>query len=300
MVQVNKIGKNKPASTPPAKDAGTADASLIQSNTTEKQLATIAKNAKLPAFLQKDDRMPGIISPELTGYVGFADHRSKNWNALQAAGIEAGDPYICKDGQYHLCKPLQFHLLAGRAFKTCMEGQEGTFIFVTSEVDTPAEVLFEHLTKKEQDRLGIKKFKELLQEHYVCLMVVYHQNQLIPIKADFRGTKKSAAESPVRAIEEAASPDWLKKSDAHRITAAYPEPSGRVFVTVDTHFKVGKSSGNGFYVAQANCQPSTIEQMKSLLDAYADEDFMNQLNEAHSNYESRIEFLESVAISCVK
>lgn len=322
MVQVNKMTASKTASkppvkaTPPAKSTPTvvtpppAAAALTKSNpAAEKAIATAAKNAIIPAFLQKDNHLPAIIPGAETGYVGFADKRNKIWESLQACGIEEGDPYICRNNEYIKCKPLNYFLLAGQSFKSVMLGEAGEWVYATRDIQAPTEQLWEMVNpalKKESRVPGqaavrepvlpdLKFFKKNLQEHYViCMVVMLDDGTLIPTKGDFRGTKKGSAEGPIRAVEAASTPDWLTKSDAHKVTGVFPHPFGRVIHSVNTFYTVGKGSGFSFYVAKAVSNPPTIEQMDRLLQAMADKDYNIEVEEAHNNYIKRCDFLDEL------
>lgn len=265
-----------------------------------KALQKAASGIKLPAFLQKAT-LPQLISGELNGYVGFADVQSKNWPQMQQAELEPGDPFMFKDGNYTPLKPLEFFLVMGDTLRSTMVGQEGTFTFVTRDLETPlkdiaASIETEGLKGPMLEVAQTQKRDILKAEpHYVCLIIVKVGETLVPIKADFRGTKTGATEPAVRAVEFAGTPDWLKQSEAHKATAAYPHPFGRVWNVVTTMPKVGRTSGNNFFVARCQSRPATITQMQMLVDHFAEEQFVTDLEEAERNYQGRLEFLDKIA-----
>lgn len=288
-------------------DVGTIDAATLTKSSQSKAIATAAKGVNLPAFMQKDSRLPALVPGMETGYVGFADNRNKIFSSLQANGIEEGDPYLARNNTYTLCKPLNYYLMIGESFRSIMLGEAGEWVYCTRDINAPTDLLWDNVAdslKASQKKGGLtleaklpdyKFFQKNLQEHYVLLMIVLLDNgELVPVKGDFRGTKKGVAEGPIRAVEAAAGSEWLDKSDAHRVSGQFPDPFGRVLHTVSTYFKSGKKSGYSFYVAEAVSAPPTIEQMEALLEALKSEQFTREMGEAHKNYTARIEFLDNI------
>lgn len=246
-------------------------------------LQKAAGEVQMPAFLQRLS-LPEVIPYEQSGYIGFADTQSKNWASMQAAGIEAGQAFLYKDKTYTLLDPFEYVLLMGEAFRTTMEGKEGKFTFVTRDTETPL---------REFAAANPKALKA--EPHYCCLCLVHVGGALVPVKGDFRGTKSGAAESAILAVQSAESPEWLRISDAHKVTSAFPQPFGRVWNTVTTQYKVSKSSGNPYFQGKCQPTPSTIDQMQLIVDSFANPEFVASLEEAERNYQSRIEFLDKIA-----
>lgn len=268
------------------------DAGLTQSNIPS-NLQKVSQGFNLPACLQ-DDTDIVLAQNMLTGYVGFADHRSKNWPAMQAAGCETGDPFIYRDNAYIPLRPLEYFLMKCETFRSTMQGQEGKFTFVTRDIETPLSEL-----QRKHPTLPIDKGRGARAEpHYVCLMIVLLQDQsLVPIKADIRGTKTGAVEGPSRAIEAAASPDWGKRGDTHKLSTMFPKPWGRVFHSVTTHPKTGKTSGDGFHVCNAVSTPTSMTLLESLFAAFKDKDFITDIEEADRNFKSRVEHFDKIAVN---
>lgn len=302
-----KSGPTKEKQTITKADVATVPATSLTQSSDSKAIATAAKGAILPAFLKKDGNLPAIIPGAETGYVGFADNRNKIFGSLQACGIEEGDPYICRNNEYILCKPLKYYLLAGESFKSIMLGEAGEWVYCTRDIVSPTDQLWEkvHPALKAPSRVGsvtkeavlpdLKFFKKNLQEHYViCMVVLTDDGDLIPTKGDFRGTKKGTAEGPIRAVEAASTPEWLNRSDANKVAGQFPHPFGRVLHSVSTFYGSGKASGYSFYVAKAVSRASTIDEMKQLLEAMADKDYMRDVEEAHINYTKRCDFLDQL------
>jgi len=252
--------------------------SLIKSNLPNPSLS---QGLTLPGFLRKVP-LPPTSNRQLTGYVGFASTQSKRWGQQQASGLVEGQPFIFHNNAYIRLERLEFFLCIGESFQTMMSGRAGTFIFATRDMTMQLEPVVHkgNLVK--------------LEPHYVCLLLVNLNGTLVPIKGDFRGTKSGGIENAIRAVEAASNPDWLKLSEAHRITAAFPEAWGRVYNTITTKRGVSQENGNSYYAAQCQPSPAPLAQMELLVNALKDEAFMNVLTEAHTNFGQRIKFLVNI------
>lgn len=255
-------------------------AELIQSNTSSAQLAETAKGCNLPAFLQGTDNLPEV--PDFQGtYIGFAHPQSKQWLYMMQAGLEEGEPFIKLPEGIVKLNPLKFFVLMGDSFKTLMVGREGKFKFVTRDMDHPE----------------MREGATALQEHYPCLLIVDTPQGLIATKGDFRGPKSKGIKSAILAVKAASDPDWLKKSDAHKITAAFPQPFGRVFNTLTTErdiVKGGPNKGNPYHRAECDSRPSTVAEMEKLIKAFSDPEFVSSVEEAKKQYDARISFLDKI------
>lgn len=293
MPTVNKVGSKKPATAKQPTNQRTAGPERIDPNDTPPSYGsttTLAPNpsdakalAKATSNLSIPDFMENNVLPEVgdsgTGYVGFASSNSLNWPQMQMAGLKEGQPFCHHNGQYIAVETLEFFLLLADSFQTLMVGKQGEFKFATRDMSL------------EGPRQGTNR----TEPHYVCLLLVKVENELLPIKGDFRGTKSGGVEGAIRSVEAAAEPEWLKMSDAHRITSAFPKPFGRVFHRVTTSYQVSKTSGNPYYRAKCASQPATIAQMQLLADKLKDDDFRVNLKEAKGNYDQRIQFLDNIA-----
>lgn len=251
--------------------------SLMESKDASRQLAKTAERVNLPAWLQNTP-MPETTASDFGGYVGFASSASGKWAEQQAARLQDGTPYLYHQQRYIPCDPLEFFLLAGECFQTLMVGKEGKFQWASRDMNEEGPTAGSNRT----------------EPHYVCSMIVRAEGRLIPIKGDFKGTKSGGVEGAIRAVEAAGTPEWLKLSDAHRITAAFPQAFGRVFHKCTTKMMVSKTSGNAYYRASVVSNPATLTQMQELIDALTDDDFRAGLDECHKNYLARIAFIDAV------
>jgi hypothetical protein len=300
--------KNVPASATPVPRNG----SSVQPSTTDnppsygqtnhplteskgnQELVKSATAITIPAFLQQQT-LPEV-EDRTSGYVGFASSASKNWSVQQMNGMSEGQPFIYYKQQYLPCDSLQFFLLIGQSFQTIMVGKEGKFKYVTHDMDEEFEqirnnnITVQGKSVPLHSAIGTSK----LEAHYVMMMICVTGNSLIPIKGDFRGTKSGGMEGAIRATEEAAKPSWINLSEATRATAAFPQPWGRVFHSIDTTRHVSKTSGNPYYRANCNSRPAKIEEMQKLVNALQDPAFMEELQAAKQSYDDRIAFLEKI------
>lgn len=280
-----RTGNGRETQTITQKDVGT----VRVGNGNNAALQKSAKGLQLPAFLQElhlPELVPGGVN---AGYVGFVDQKSKKYGLMKDAGCDDGDPFIFYQQQYHLAKPLEFFLLKGDSFRTTMVGQDGKFMFVTRDIDTPLRQLAEEAPEK------MKPHILKAEPHYSCLLLALLGDTLVPVKADFRGTKAGAGSSAILAVKSAAEPDWLRISNDHKATAVFPQPFGRVWNSVTTKYKVGKGSGNSFYVANCVSKPATMDQMQLLVNYFNDPDSVAELEDAERTYETRVAFLDKIA-----
>lgn len=303
MPRVNKLNNSKPAAPaskptvgpkggagapPKPNGTGTPPKPVAAVPVNSGALAKAAAKVSVPAFLQTvamPDLVPGGVAG---GYVGFADPKSKKYRQMVEAGCEHGDPFVYHEQQYHRVNPLEFFLLMGDSFRTTMEGQDGKFTFVTRDVDTPLREIAASYPDKAKSITDA-------QPHYTALILVKLGDSLVPVKADFRGTKSGAGSSAIIAVKSAGDPEWLRLSEAHKVTAAFHYPWGRVWNSVTTKYKVGKGSGNDFFVANCVSRPATVDQMNLLVQCFQDDDWVAKLNEAEATYRSRVEYLDGIA-----
>lgn len=235
----------------------------------------------IPSFLQTT-AMPETSDRSTTGYVGFASTQSKKWTDQQRAGIEDGQPFLFHEKNFIPLDTLEFFLTMGKSCQTMMAGKSGEFIYYTDNME------------ERQEPIIYKGNQVKLEPHYVVLMLVKLGDALIPIKGDFRGTKSGGMENAIRAVEAASNPDWLKLSEAHKATAAFPQPWGRVFHTIGTTRHISKSNGNPYFTADCGSTPASVSEMQLLVSNLKNEDFTNALTDAHENYNKRIEYLLNV------
>jgi hypothetical protein len=261
------------------------------------ELVKSATGVSIPSFLQQQT-LPEV-EDRTSGYVGFASSASKNWAVQQMNGMSEGQPFIYYKQQYLPCDSLQFFLLIGQSFQTIMVGKEGKFKYVTHDMSEEFEqirnnnIIVQGKSVPLHSVIGSSK----LEAHYVMMMICVTGNNLIPIKGDFRGTKSGGMEGAIRATEEAAKPSWINLSESTRATAAFPQPWGRVFHSIDTTRHVSRSgpgAGNPYYRANCNSRPAKIEEMQKLVNALQDPAFMEELTAAKQSYDDRIAFLEKI------
>lgn len=283
--------KSPTADTPPS--YGSTPSPLIESKGSQELVKSVS-GVNLPSFLTAST-LPEVEDRN-SGFVGFASSASKNWSVQQMNGLAEGQPYISYKQQIIPCDTLQFFLTIGQSFQSIMVGKEGKFKYVTHDMDEELEqirnnsIIVQGKPVPLHSVIGPSK----LEKHYVMMMICVTGNNLIPIKGDFRGTKSGGMEGAIRATEEAAKPSWINLSEATRATAAFPQPWGRVFHSIDTTRHISKTNGNPYYRANCNSRPAKIDEMQKLVNALQDANFMEELTIAKKSYDDRISFLEKI------
>lgn len=281
MPEIKNLIKNvKPTKEEPKKEEkelqtinanGVGEFSLIESNEVD------TTDLALPSFLAEDKQIE-LANPMGTEYLGFADKRAeKSWATVSAAGVPDGSPYIVKNGQITALPVIEYFLLVGSSFLTHMHGPDMKIMYASTDI-----------TEQNPD-------PKHRQAHYVALLIVDVKGVLTPIRGDFRGTKTNAIENAFRALKDAAKPDWISKSDAHKVTAAFPKPFGRVYHSMTTYYDVSKSTGFGFYATKGNSLPSSPTMMQRLYDAFKNPEFTKELDASHQSYLTRVSFLNEAA-----
>jgi hypothetical protein len=249
---------------------------------------------RIPSFLTQS-KMPETSEREVSGYIGFCSDSSKNYPMQQASGLQNGDIFLSHEGQYIKLGQLEFFLASAESFKTVMD-QGGNFLAATRDM-TQKEITHKvGQAPRIQERRADNYSNPKLEPHYVCLCIVNVNGRLMPIKGDFRGTKSGGIESAISAVRAAgdAASGWLRLSEAHTATAAFPEPFGRVYHQMRSQYEVAKGSGLPYFRTVGVSGPAKIEQMEMLLNALSDEEFNKNLEEAHRNYLARVQFLDNV------
>lgn len=300
MPTINKLGGSKaPVASAPVEHpkadivtTGEAGVTLIESKavpTNGVDFKSQISKVKIPSFLQT--AMPETSEREQTGYIGFCSDASKHFPEMQSAGLENGDIFLNTQGQYIKCPQLDFFLVSGESFKSVMD-QSGRFLYATR--DLSVKEARPKINGKERFFSGDTNPK--LNPHYICLCIVNPNGRFIPIKGDFIGTKSGGIESAISAVRAAGDEKsgWLRLSEAHQTTAAFPVPFGRVFHQMRTKGEVAKSSGMAYHRTVTVSGPANLSQMQSLLAAMGDEEFNASLEEAHKNYTARVEFMDKI------
>lgn len=206
-------------------------------------------------------------------YVGFADAKSKNLEALMNAGVRPGDAYVRVDGVYEKVNPLEFHLLAA------------TQLWVN--FDNTGQVL--SVTNKDP-RSWKGPFKETIE----TAVLVYTSRGVVPAKATFRTTKAKPARIANKELAAAATAEWAKLDKAHAAVAgAFVIPGLRFFVVADIQKQTAKGSGLPQFVADGKLVLTTPEKSQELQKAFGAEGFSAKFDSVMQAYKNRVEELSS-------
>lgn len=300
MPRMRDIGETLPTVNPPAEkqtitkaDVGTVNAADILPLTQENSapsakgidFAALAKQVQVPGWLTQDqefvtiDRTPG-------DWLAFTESSSKHFAKLAQMGCQVGKPFAFIKGEYvKLPDPLQYFLIDSELYRSYMTAK-GDFIYVSRDLVTSSRELCE-------GRPGVDP--RHFYNHYVCLLLLILGDRLHPVRAEFRGPKEYAGAMAARGVKAAGTPEWLKSSPAHMITAQMPVPRGRVVCTLTTVSDIGKQSGKELFRAQCSPNPATVEQMMMFMNHLADPDFKTLLDDAKTYFDNRLDFLDTLA-----
>lgn len=258
-----------PVYTPPTPPVLVTNAPAPPAATPAKYAPNPATLAKLNAMFAAPPSVPASVD-ELPDagfgpYLGLASKRATKWPQLQAAGIQDGQFYVGFPNHYAVCHPLRFWMVQGDLFRTSMDSK-GTIVKATAD---PTD--------------------ETMDEHVVALIVVIMPNgTLAPCKAEFRRTSSDPGVTGLKAIREAATPEWAQRPE-NQVAASFAYPFGRVLMTATTQPKVSKANGNPYNLATATVAPATMPEMQALAQAVTSEEWMVGMAEALEGYENRRE-----------
>ncbi len=249
-------------------------------------VSTATMPATLPASIQRyisnPTPLPNVVERPVAPYVTNAHPAQSNWGALQSVGIKQGEWSINYSGHDIKLDPFRYWLFTASAFATRMN----TAGDITSAVADDRFIT-------NQDWLKANKY----QEHYVTALIVDVNGKLIPAKADFRYTKAGAATSIINAVKAAADPAWLQNGDAHMATAVMPHPFGRVMATCICTARTSKSGDNKgmlYHAASANIYPAPLSDIKRVIDAMNNVEFLNTFEQVIAAYNARVEQIKAV------
>lgn len=239
-------------------------------------------SSHIPDWLTKAENYGDVVGALQGDYVGFAEPMSKNWMLMSQAGLGQGEPFAFIKGKYVRLNPLQYFILESKTYKIATTKDQNMQIkFVTDDLETPLSSYANQFAKEAEN-------------NYTCLLLVLVNGRLWPCRADFRGTKEAAGGMAIRAVEAAKTEEWLRQSDAHKLTAAIPIPSARVLNSVTTVPDVSKSSGRKFFRAVCNSRPSSLDEMKLYLAHLENKAFKDLLDEASRYYDQRLDSLDKM------
>lgn len=242
------------------------------------------KELTLPDWISKSgEDMPETTNRMIGDYLGFASVVSPSWGDQQNAGLQNGQMYIFREQMYYPLERLDFFIIKAAEFQTLMVGREGRIEFCTTDMRADPETL---------PSIG----QNFTQPHYVLLLAARLENQMVPIKGDFRGTKSGGIETAIRAVTRAADPNWGRTSDAARVTLAFPRPFGRVFHSGHTSRHQGRTSGNEYFRFNCVSRPATPTEMQELIDALTNKTFADQLESTRRAWQSRVHHLAEIAL----
>jgi hypothetical protein len=302
MPRVREVGSVIPPNTPETfklteADVGTVDAAKLVETKPQNSSpggidfgAAIAKlnTGIVPSWLTEDIELEAVNQPR-GNYIGFVEVQNKNFATLAQKGMKVGDTFAFINGEFIKLDPFRYFLFDSVAYRTFMTST-GAFPFATKDISThPRDIVAQY---------NLTFDPKYLYNHYVCLLVIFHNGRLIPIRADFRGPKEHAGSFATRAVNAAKTTEWLKESPSHMVTAQMPIHYARVVHTCTLMKDVGKVSGKELFRAHCSSVPATVEQMTAFISALQDPAFNEELDNTRNYFESRLEQLDKICEKC--
>lgn len=231
----------------------------------------VPEGNKLPAIF---DAKPEIKPRAMAPYVVFGHPMSPGWGKFVGSYPDAkeGQQFLVQNEKVTRLDQFRYSLMTAKQYWA--EGdQEGVKAVSLTEKPHP--------------------FKEVIE----AVVLVYLGELLIPATVQFRSVKTGAVLPAVKALEQAASPDWAKLSQAHELTLVCQKPFMRFFAEVQLgNMKTSKSSGMRYLPASCVIKPTTAVEWKILAAHFSGENttaFYAALNEAADTFERRMAELTS-------
>lgn len=199
--------------------------------------------------------------------------------------LREGDIVIHNAGpekETKLLRPARFFLISAYQYWAKVDG---AFKIV------PGTVGFDKPSFDEERKSGLKEFAE-------ALVLFYDGGNIYPASFSARTTKAGAIIAASQALVSASSPEWGKKSEAHKNSLRFPNPFGRVISEVKITKRIVKSGDNAgkpYLLAKSVSEPSTAEHWDALLRFFQEEGNKETLESAKENYERRKADVEKLA-----
>lgn len=222
---------------------------------------------KLPALFESPKGVEDVQRREIAPYVCFASPAAKDqWVCLTAAlpDVREADQVLVTPTRSVKLTPLKFHLLIARQYWAHV-ATDGTIIAAAGK------------------DLG-RPYKEQIE----AVIAAYNGDELVAANMTFKSTKCGAAQDMCKALVEAGTADWAKKSAAHELTLAATKPFMRFFGTVSTTKRTAKSSGMAYVQATVAVHPTTAVEWSVLAKYLQEEQFMAALQVASDRFERRM------------
>lgn len=228
----------------------------------------------LPA-IDNPDALPSLESGSNYHFAAVCTDKARNLESLKAAGVNDADFYLSIGGEIARSNPLRYFLISAIHLKTAQNDQ-GDVIFATNDLE------------KEVSPRG-----DRLDDHIAALLLVIHNNELFPVKAEFRGARTSCVSGAINAVKAASKPDWVSKSDAHKIAGQFPQPFGRVVATASCRRQIARSTGRTYYAGSCVTRPATIEELQLVNTFFAQPNVEELIAPGRDGYKERVDLLLS-------
>lgn len=230
-------------------------------------LAELKQEFTLPALFESPKGVEDVQGRSVAPYVCFASPAAKQqWPRLVAAipNVKEADQVLVTPTRSAQLTPLKFHLLIARQY--------------WAHVSADGQIL------AARDKEHPNPYREQIE----AVVIAYDGETLVPANMTFKSTKCGACQDMCRALVEASSPDWAKKSPAHELTLQATKPFMRFFGVVDTVKRTAKQSGLSYIQATVTIHPTTAVEWKLLAKFLQMQEFMDALQVASDRFERRV------------
>lgn len=188
---------------------------------------------------------PNVTTSKFAPYVACCSPIGKKYQEQRNAGCEDGAFYLAADGQFIPQNPMQYFLLSvSREYYT--------------RADRSGAIVDAKLEKPDSDD---DDNAEKYGAHVVAILLVINGQELIPAKAEFRGTRMGAIAPAIKECKMALLPEWQERGEDYKIACGYGTPLARVVAEARSTLKASKTSGQTMYIGTCVARPATMPQL---------------------------------------
>lgn len=242
---------------------------------------SLAKQAGMvPAIFDQPEGAVDVAPT--TGQCNFAliaNSKSAQWGnwASHIKGLKSADVILVPPPSKPalLLTPFRFFLVQAKQF--------------WAEVDDAYAIQRASWTKpsREDEKAG-------MHENVESVLLVFHNGKLHPARMTWRRGVCSAIQLAAETLKAAATPEWPKHSEEHKLSLGAPKPFLRFTTTVRVTERVSRSNGYKYPFAEGSVAPAGVVEWKAFAGLVADEEAMEQYALVNESYLRKLDEIKEM------
>lgn len=245
------------------------------------ELETRHGGVDFAALMKRDNTLPSIFDgppPEVeddggsTPYGVYINPKSKNWAqvAVTLPGLQEPDVVLfrAKPELPEKLSPLRFCVVTGWQY-WCVEDDKGNILQASLVKD--------------------RSMKECVE----CVILAFTSRGVEACRFNFKRTKAEPGRLALKALEQAAQPEWADVSPAHKATLAAPKPFLRFTVSSSCTQRTARSSGYTYWHAAGQVLPATPQDWAALKQYFSVEGWREELAAIEQEHAERVALVKS-------